>query len=203
MVKKSIIHGRSDLDVLRDLDLALFIIPEGFSDLEDEIRELSQTIKLSVAIVAEGYEIKPGTVNAYTTALRDELADTAQYLLRPLLEAGHLNLDFNDYFDTLYHAGRFVIARGTGRGEGRMDRAVKEMETQIPNHIPAARMLLLLQYYRYITPPLHVSEIMPVNHFCSEIASEVDIKFGIYWNDTLPTDGVEIIAIIGSTCEEK
>jgi len=127
-------------------------------------------------------------LNAFGKA-DDTLSIAARSISEIITGKGHINLDFNDIDTTLRDGGAAIISSGYGEGENRVTSAIQDAlrSPLLKNRdILGSKKLL---FYLYIDPnaedQLRTDESHEINNFISSINSEVDVIWGIGFDETL------------------
>lgn len=127
-------------------------------------------------------------LNAFGKA-DDTLSIAARSISEIITGKGHINLDFNDIDTTLRDGGAAIISSGYGEGENRVTAAIQDAlrSPLLKNRdILGSKKLL---FYLYIDPnadeQLRTDESHEINDFVSSINSEVDVIWGIGFDETL------------------
>ncbi len=127
-------------------------------------------------------------LNAFGKA-DDTLSIAARSISEIITGKGHINLDFNDIDTTLRDGGAAIISSGYGEGENRVTSAIQDAlrSPLLKNRdILGSKKLL---FYLYIDPnaeeQLRTDESHEIHDFISSINSEVDVIWGIGFDETL------------------
>ncbi len=127
-------------------------------------------------------------LNAFGKA-DDTLSIAARSISEIITGKGHINLDFNDIDTTLRDGGAAIISSGYGEGENRVTLAIQDAlrSPLLKNRdIFGSKKLL---FYLYIDPnaedQLRTDESHEINDFISSINSDVDVIWGIGFDETL------------------
>ena len=127
-------------------------------------------------------------LNAFGKA-DDTLSIAARSISDIITGKGHINLDFNDVDTTLRNGGAAIISSGFGEGENRVTEAIQDAlkSPLLKNRdILGSKKLL---FYLYFDPnaedEFRMSETHEINDFISSINTEVDVIWGIGFDETL------------------
>ncbi|MDE7146634.1 MAG: cell division protein FtsZ, partial [Duncaniella sp.] len=127
-------------------------------------------------------------LNAFGKA-DDTLSIAARSISEIITGKGHINLDFNDIDTSLRDGGAAIISSGYGEGENRVTSAIQDAlrSPLLKNRdILGSKKLL---FYLYIDPnaeeQLRTDESHEIHDFISSINSEVDVIWGIGFDETL------------------
>lgn len=127
-------------------------------------------------------------LNAFGKA-DDTLSIAARSISDIITGQGHINLDFNDVDTTLRNGGPAIISSGYGEGENRVTAAIQDAlkSPLLKNRdILGSKKLL---FYLYFDPnaedEFRMSETHEINDFISSINTDVDVIWGIGFDETL------------------
>lgn len=127
-------------------------------------------------------------MNAFGKA--DDTLSTAASSISELITAdGYMNLDFEDVDTTLRNGGAAIISSGYGEGEGRVTKAIKDALNSplLKNRdIFTSKSLLFNIYYsRNAEKQFKMSEAQEITDFVSGINSDVDVIWGVAFDESL------------------
>lgn len=127
-------------------------------------------------------------LNAFGKA-DDTLSIAARSISELITCDGRINLDFNDVDTTLRGGGAAIISSGYGSGERRVTAAIKDALNSplLKNrHILDSKKLLFNIYFNPESEtPLKMNETNELTEFISSIGTEVDVIWGIGFDNTL------------------
>lgn len=127
-------------------------------------------------------------INAFGKA-DDTLSIAARSISEIITCDGHINLDFNDVDTTLRDGGAAIISTGFGEGERRVTDAIQDALNSplLKNRdiMGSKRLLFNLYFSRKAERQFQISEIKELNKFISSINSQVDVIWGVGYDETL------------------
>ena len=127
-------------------------------------------------------------LNAFGKA-DDTLSNAARSISELITCPGHINLDFNDVERTLRDGGAAIISTGYGEGEHRVSRAIDDALNSplLKNRdiLGSKHLLFNLYFSRQAEIPFVMGEARELTSFISQIDPEVDVIYGIAFDDTL------------------
>lgn len=127
-------------------------------------------------------------MNAFGKA-DDTLSTAASSISELITTDGYMNLDFEDVDTTLRNGGAAIISSGYGEGEGRVTKAIKDALNSplLKNRdIFTSKSLLFNIYYsRNAQQQFKMSEAQEITDFVSGINSEVDVIWGVAFDENL------------------
>ncbi|MDE7119306.1 MAG: cell division protein FtsZ [Muribaculaceae bacterium] len=127
-------------------------------------------------------------LNAFGKA-DDTLSNAARSISELITCSGHINLDFNDVDRTLRDGGAAIISTGYGEGENRVSRAIDDALNSplLKNRdiFGSKHLLFNLYFSRQAEIPFVMGEARELTSFISQIDPEVDVIYGIAFDDTL------------------
>jgi len=119
----------------------------------------------------------------------DILATAASSIAEIMTKKGYINLDFNDVDTTLRDGGTAIIAVGYGEGEHRVTKAIQDaLHSPLLRHtdvLSSKRILFNLYYSRTANAKFKASEAKEFNDFINKVEDEVDVIWGITYDETL------------------
>ncbi len=119
----------------------------------------------------------------------DILSTAASSIAEIVTKKGYINLDFNDVDTTLRDGGTAIIAVGYGEGENRVSKAIQDaLHSPLLKHtdvLSSKRILFNLYYSRNATTRFKASEAKELNDFINRVEQEVDVIWGITYDETL------------------
>lgn len=119
----------------------------------------------------------------------DILATAASSIAEIMTKKGYINLDFNDVDTTLRDGGTAIIAVGYGEGENRVTKAIQDaLHSPLLRHtdvLSSKRILFNLYYSRTANVKFKASEAKEFNDFINRVEDEVDVIWGITYDESL------------------
>ena len=127
-------------------------------------------------------------LNAFGKA--DETLSTAASSISELITCeGRINLDFNDVKTTLENGGVAIISSGYGEGEKRMTKAIEDALNSplLKNRdvYGSKRILINIYFSRQAKTKFVMSEIDEMRDFMCNFTPELDVIWGVAFDDTL------------------
>ena len=131
-------------------------------------------------------------INAFGKA-DDTLSIAARSISELITCNGLINLDFNDVDTTLRDGGAAIISTGFGEGENRVTKAIQDALNSplLKNRDILGAKKLLFNLYINPNAEFLMSETNEITDFISSMTTEVDIIWGVGFDDTLG-DGVKM-----------
>ena len=135
-------------------------------------------------------EIYPGNIFLDAFGKADDTLTTAARSISELITCnGLINLDFNDVNTTLRDGGVAIISSGYGEGEGRVTKAIKDALNSplLKNRdvYGSKKVLFNLYFSREAKEPFVMSEAGELTEFMCNFAPEVDVIWGVAFDDSL------------------
>ena len=127
-------------------------------------------------------------INAFGKA-DDTLSVAARSISELITVNGKINLDFKDVNTTLRDGGVAIISSGYGEGEHRVTKAIKDALNSplLKNRDVYGSKKILMNFY--ISPnsknPFKMAEIDEMRKFMINFSNEVDVIWGVAFDDTL------------------
>lgn len=119
----------------------------------------------------------------------DTLTVAARSIAELITTPGRINVDFNDVDTTLRNGGAAVISTGYGEGTNRVTKAIEDALNSplLKNRdIFSSKSLLFNLYYsREATEPFVMSEATELTNFISTIDRDVDVIWGVKYDESL------------------
>lgn len=119
----------------------------------------------------------------------DTLAIAAQSISEIVTNPGYINLDMNDVDSTLRNSGTALISIGYGEGENRVAKAIDDaLHSPLLKNtdvFSSKRLLFNLCYSRNAQPPFKSLETQQIDDFVSRVDSDVDVIWGVTYDDSL------------------
>ncbi len=131
-------------------------------------------------------------INAFGKA-DDTLSIAARSISELITCNGLINLDFNDVDTTLRDGGAAIISTGYGEGENRVTKAIQDALNSplLKNRDILGSKKLLFNLYINPNAEFLMSETNEITDFISSMTTEVDIIWGVGFDETLG-DGVKM-----------
>ena len=127
-------------------------------------------------------------VNAFGKA-DDTLSIAARSISDLITVNGRINLDFNDVNTTLRDGGVAIISTGYGEGENRVTKAIEDaLESPLLKNrdVYGSKRILMNFYFSLKSEnPFRMSEIEEMNRFMVKFNNDVDVIYGVAFDDTL------------------
>jgi cell division protein FtsZ len=165
--KKKIIKALSGADEMRKyVDALLIINNERLSEIYPDLNFM----------------------NAFGKA-DDTLSIAARSISDLITVDGYINLDFNDVNTTLRDGGAAIISSGYGEGENRVTKAIEDALNSplLKNRDVYGSQKILMNFYfsRNAKNEFKMSEIDEMRNFMTQFTHEVDVIWGVAYDDTL------------------
>lgn len=127
-------------------------------------------------------------INAFGKA--DDTLSTAARSISELITCnGHINLDFNDVDTTLRNGGAAIISSGFGEGEHRVTKAIEDALNSplLKNRdiLGSKKLLFNLYFSRDAEQEFVMEEADELNEFMRSLDPEVDVIWGVAFDETL------------------
>ena len=127
-------------------------------------------------------------INAFGKA-DDTLTNAARSISELITCDGYMNLDFNDVNTTLREGGAAIISTGYGEGENRVSKAIDDaLNSPLLKNKDISRskrLLFNLYFSRQAEDRFVMGEAKELTAFISNIDKDVDVIYGICFDDTL------------------
>lgn len=127
-------------------------------------------------------------LNAFGKA-DDTLSTAARSISELITCEGRINLDFNDVKTTLENGGVAIISSGYGEGERRMTKAIEDALNSplLKNRdvYGSRRILVNIYFSREAKTKFVMSEVDEMREFMCNFAPEVDVIWGVAFDETL------------------
>lgn len=127
-------------------------------------------------------------MNAFGKA-DDTLTDAARSISELITSDGYMNLDFKDVNTTLKDSGAAIISTGYGEGEHRVTKAINDAlhSPLLKNRdiFGSKRLLFNLYYSRNADPEFTMGEANELTSFINNLDPDVDVIYGICFDDSL------------------
>ena len=127
-------------------------------------------------------------LNAFGKA-DDTLSIAARSISELITSEGRINLDFNDVNTTLRDGGVAIISTGYGEGDRRVSRAIEDALNSplLKNRdvYGSKRILVNIYFDQNAKQPFVMDEMKEMHEFMSNFAPEVDVIWGVAFDDTL------------------
>lgn len=119
----------------------------------------------------------------------DVLSTGASSIAEIITRNGYINLDFNDVNTTLREGGTAIISVGYGEGENRVTKAIEgALHSPLLKNtdvFSSKRILFNLYYSRTANQRFRASEAKELNDFIRRVEEEVDVIWGITYDESL------------------
>ena len=119
----------------------------------------------------------------------DILSTAASSIAEIITKKGYINLDFNDVNTTLRDGGTAIIAVGYGEGEHRVTKASQDaLHSPLLKNtdvLSSKRILFNLYYSRNAKDKFRTAEAIELNEFINGVEEEVDVIWGITYDESL------------------
>lgn len=127
-------------------------------------------------------------VNAFGKA-DDTLSIAARSISELITADGTINLDFNDVNTTLRDGGVAIISSGYGEGEHRVTKAIEDaLESPLLRNrdVYGSKRILMNFYFNPNSDnPFRMAEVDEMRQFMTNFGAEVDVIWGVAFDDTL------------------
>lgn len=127
-------------------------------------------------------------LNAFGKA-DDTLSIAARSISELITSEGRINLDFNDVNTTLRDGGVAIISSGYGEGERRVTKAIEDALNSplLKNRdvYGSKRILVNIYFDPSAKQPFVMDEMKEMHEFMSNFAPEVDVIWGVAFDETL------------------
>ena len=119
----------------------------------------------------------------------DTLSIAARSISELITTEGRINLDFNDVNTTLRDGGVAVISTGYGEGEKRVTKAIEDALNSplLKNRDVYGSKTILVHIYssRQAQQSFKMAEVDEMRRFMTNFSPEVDVIWGVAYDDTL------------------
>ena len=119
----------------------------------------------------------------------DVLSTAASSIAEIITRKGYINLDFNDVNTTLREGGTAIITVGYGEGENRVSKAIEDaLNSPLLKNtdvLSSKRILFNLYYSRTANIKFNISEFRELNDFINSVEDDVDVIWGITYDESL------------------
>ncbi len=131
-------------------------------------------------------------------AKADEIVTIATKSIAEIItQEGKVNRDFCDVQTVMKDGGGALMSEGRASGEHRIMKAMANaLKSPLLNNLEVERSQKLLYIiYQSHSNPVLITELNEVNKFMDNMANDLEVLWGLYWDDTLGEDvKVNIIA---------
>lgn len=179
------------------LTIGIVTIPfvfEGMRKIQKAITgadEMSKYVDAMMIVNNERLvEIYPDFEFESAFAKADDILSTAASSIAEIVtKKGYINLDFNDVDTTLRDGGTAIISVGYGEGENRVTKAIEDaLHSPLLRHtdvLSSKRILFNLYYSRTANIKFKATEAKELNDFINRVEEDVDVIWGITYDETL------------------
>lgn len=179
------------------LTIGIVTIPfmfEGMKKIQKALNGANEMSKYVDAIMIVNnerlIEIYPDFEFESAFAKADDILSTAASSIAEIItHKGYINLDFNDVNTTLREGGTAIITVGYGEGENRVTNAIQDaLNSPLLKNtdvFSSKRILFNLYYSRTANVRFKASEARELNDFIRRVEQEVDVIWGITYDETL------------------
>lgn len=119
----------------------------------------------------------------------DTLSNAATSISDIITSEAHINLDFNDVDTTLRDGGAAIISTGYGEGEGRVSTAIRDALNSplLKNRdiMGSKKLLFNIFFDPKAEESFKMSETRELTEFISSLNTEVDVVWGVGFDETL------------------
>ena len=119
----------------------------------------------------------------------DILATAASSIAEIVTREGYINLDFNDVDTTLREGRTAIISVGYGEGEHRVTKAIQDaLHSPLLRNtdvFTSKKILFNLYYSRQAQNKFKASEVKELNDFIARVEEQVDVIWGITYDESL------------------
>lgn len=179
------------------LTIGIVTIPfvfEGMRKIQKAINgadEMSKYVDAMMIVTNERLvEIYPDFEFESAFAKADDiLATAASSIAEIVTREGYINLDFNDVDTTLREGGTAIISVGYGEGEHRVTKAIQDaLHSPLLRNtdvFTSKRILFNMYYSRQAQNKFKASEVKELNDFIARVEEQVDVIWGITYDESL------------------
>ena len=157
----------------------------------DGVEEISKHVDALLVINNERLrEIYPdlNVLSAFEKA-DNTLSVAARSIAEIITMHGIINLDFRDVCTVLKDGGVAIMSTGYGEGENRVTKAIDDaLHSPLLKNtdvFSSKRLLFNLSYSRKAETPFKTQEVRQLDDFVTKIGSQVDVIWGVTYDDTL------------------
>lgn len=165
--------------------------PKKIDQALDGVEEMAKHVDALLVINNERLrEIYPDLtlIDAFGKA-DDTLSIAARSISELITTQGMINLDFNDVNTTLRDGGVAIISSGYGEGEHRVTKAIEDaLESPLLKNrdVYGSKKILMNFYFsRESHSPFKMAEVDEMRQFMTNFSPEVDVIWGVGFDDTL------------------
>ncbi|MDE5877850.1 MAG: hypothetical protein K2H47_10200 [Muribaculaceae bacterium] len=179
-----------------DNKMVIVLAPEYFEGLDKLLKKFYQSGVLTILIAANNFGLSSYVCDSHTTVPLEQFAEVVKILVQALFIQGTINYDFNDLSMTLRNTGNFY----TYKAEDRFAEAVDSLSRQSDIFEGAENGTLLIMVNRDKTH-VRVEDIDLLSKYLGTLPENINMRWALYNDDTLPADTVRIsIIIAGKNC---
>ena len=127
----------------------------------------------------------------------DVLANAAKSIAEIITVTNYINTDFADVYNTLKNGGVAIMNVGQAGGEERITKAIRNaLDSPLVNTADVhGASRVLIQFYCTEQHAIKMNEFDQIHQFMDEVGEDVEVQWGIGYDDTLGEDvKVTIIA---------
>lgn len=142
--------------------------------------------------------------NAFKTA-DDVLARAAKGIAEIITVEGYINVDFADVSTILRNGGTAVMNTGTADGENRVTKAIQNALNSplLDNSDINTSKRMLLNFYCSKDDQILMNEVNEINEFMEAMGDDIELIWGINFDDTLGHSVKVTILATGANNEEE
>lgn len=117
---------------------------------------------------------------------------------------GKVNRDFCDVQTVMKNGGGAIVSEGRASGENRILKAMQSaLKTPLFNKVEVERaQRLLYVIYQSHKSPVMVTELSEINEFMDNLAGDLEVLWGLYWDDSLE-DEVKVTIVATGFDKER
>ncbi len=180
-------------------DLLVILLCAGEDSLVGKIAQQFYSAGILTIVIASGVLSETNCWDAITTVPVHSMADIVDAILFPLTEHGRIDFCFSDLDMILRNMNRFKICESSSSlNDGRIKDAISKLSESIgmETRKQMERISLLVYFNRDIVPPITAAEMMYLPDYIDNISDEIDVMWGVYHDDKMPTNLIKVSAII-------
>lgn len=198
-LKTEVVTESDDLYPSPDDQMVIVLAPDYFDGLDNLLKKFYQAGVLTILISAHNFGLSPDVCDSRTTVKPEQFAGVVKTLLGSILIQGFVNYDFNDLSLTLRNTGNFYVYEA----EGKFAEAVDSLSKQSGILEGAENVALLIMVNRDKTR-VGVEDIELLSKYFRTLPENINMRWALYNDDTIPADTVRISVIIaGENCRNN